>query len=228
MDSGDKEFSTKKKLLSSLSDFTFSNNVIKAFLETKRTLYMTQKYKMKAHIDSPFPTFAGQTISAMHMVLLCLSKELLDPKVGDLSLDVGTGSGYACAVLARATRGTSIFPSVYSCEVIQEIAAFARRNLKADNLLRSVTVKKLDCIKLLKESGMRFDKIQVAASPAFLPIEFIESLRIGGRLIIPIGKAPPQFLYLFSKKRNGSIVSKKLMKVSFVPLVHSSTEAFNF
>jgi protein-L-isoaspartate(D-aspartate) O-methyltransferase len=102
-----------------------NKRVIQAMKKTDRINFMPLALNSSTYRDTPHPIGSGQTISAPHMV--AIMTEALNPKLGDIILEVGAGSGYQAAILSElvGTKG-----HVYTVERIEEIANFAKDNLK--------------------------------------------------------------------------------------------------
>ena len=143
----------REKLISSFGGrYSFSADVRNAFLETDRAHYVVKGQESQAHKDRPLPLPCGQTISAMHMVLMMLSEELARPRPSEAALDVGTGSGYAAAVLARSLgAGIEGNPPVRSVELIKDLAALGKRNLEDDGLADQVSVIAGDAVSIFRD-----------------------------------------------------------------------------
>lgn len=218
----------RKDLLRSMSGrYTFSPAVKAAFIDTEREKYVVKGHEKEAHKDRPLPLPGGQTISAMHMVLMMLSEELGAPRAGEHTLDVGTGSGYAAAVLARSIdAGLGDRPPVVSVEVIEDLADFGRRNLANDDLGSRVIVSVGDAVSMFEGETERFDLIQTAAAPAYVPKPLVDLLRPRGRLIIPVGRRGSQILIRVRKDEAGVVTKKNMGRVAFVPLVHRQCDAY--
>ena len=157
--------------------------------------------------DAPQPIGAGQTISAPHMV--ALMAEALDVRPGQRVLEVGGGSGYHAAVLARlAAPGL-----VVSVEVVPELARRARETLRRLGI-GNVEVVEGDG-SAGHAAGAPYDRISVAAGAPRVPQALVEQLAPDGVLLIPVGPLDMQTLVRVA--RDGS--STPLMAVRFVPLV---------
>jgi protein-L-isoaspartate(D-aspartate) O-methyltransferase len=182
--------------------------VLQAIRDVPRHRFVPESQIGRAYADRPLPIGFGQTISQPYVV--ALMTELLDVKSGDKVLEIGTGSGYQSAVLARLTD------QVWSIEIIPELARRAASTL--DALGYKVKVKQADGYFGWPEEGP-FDGIIVTAAPDHMPQPLIKQLAEGGKLIVPVG--PPgsyQTLWRVTK-RDGKIVSENITDVIFVPLV---------
>ncbi|MFO7946338.1 MAG: protein-L-isoaspartate(D-aspartate) O-methyltransferase [Armatimonadota bacterium] len=185
-----------------------SDTAVEAMHETRRHLFVPEKHRSDAYLDTPLPIGHGQTISAPSIV--ALMTDLLRPQPDDVVLEVGTGSGYQAAVLAHIVK------HVYTIEIIPELAESAERTLKKlgyDN----VSVRAGDGYKGWPESAP-FEGIIVTCAPTDIPQPLVEQLAEGGRMVIPVGQQwQAQDLYVLTKK-NGEIIKKSVLPVRFVPM----------
>jgi len=153
------------------------NNVLSAINTVPRHLFMESGFIQFAYKDNAFPIGAGQTISQPYTV--AVQSELLEIKKGDKVLEVGTGSGYQAAVLVE--MGAKVFTIERQRELF----------LKSQALLKKLGYKLQffygDGYKGLPTYGP-FDKIIVTAGAPFIPEELKQQLKIGGILVIPVGK----------------------------------------
>lgn len=157
----------------------------------------------------PLPIGHGQTISQPFIV--ALMTDLLDLTASDRVLEIGTGSGYQCAVLAQ------IVHLVFTVEIIPELARCAKRTLDSLNYTN---------IRYLQGDGHQgwpenapYDAILVTACAETIPQTLIEQLKPGGRIIIPLGPCDgDQELILVTKNENGIVESHSLLPVAFVPM----------
>lgn len=184
--------------------------VIEAFKKLAREKFMLEKNKDYAYQDGAQIIEAGQTISQPYIVAYML--QALKLNKSDKVLEVGTGSGYAAALLAEITK------EVYTIERIEKLAIKARKVLEKLDY-KNVTVKTGDG-SLGWEEKAPYDAILVSAAAPYVPEKLIEQLAKNGRLVIPIGKRGGiQQLKLLSKKFNGRIKKESLEYVRFVPLL---------
>ena len=183
-------------------------NVLKAISKIPRHLFMDSSFLEHAYQDKAFPIAANQTISQPYTV--AFQSELLQIKNNDKVLEIGTGSGYQTAVLCELKA------KVYSIERQQELFK------KTNNFLSQLgyNPKKLifgDGYKgLLAEAP--FDSIIVTAGAPFVPKPLLAQLKIGGRLVIPVGDAV-QEMTLFVRKGVKAFEKTEFGEFRFVPLL---------
>jgi protein-L-isoaspartate(D-aspartate) O-methyltransferase len=164
----------------------------------------------RAYRNHPLPIGNGQTISQPYIV--ALPPDLLNPKSGDVVLEIGTGSGYQAAVLAE------IVSRVYSIELIAALGNEAAQRLRDLNY-QNVEVKIGDGYAGWPEKAP-FDGIVVTAAAPFVPKALVEQLKTGGRMVIPVGGAGDmQYLKVLVKRADGGVDEKRVLPVRFVPLV---------
>lgn len=182
--------------------------VLNAMGEVPRHRFVAPELQDSAYDDRPLPIGRGQTISQPYIV--ALMTEALRPSPAMRVLDVGTGSGYQAAVLAR------LVARVFGLEVVPELCEAARLRLMSLGF-SNVTVRCADA-RLGWPEESPFDGIVVAAAPAEIPATLVDALAPGGRLVCPVG-AYDQELVLVEKRDDGSTRQETLASVRFVPLV---------
>jgi protein-L-isoaspartate(D-aspartate) O-methyltransferase len=181
--------------------------VLEAFRSVPREVFVPPNLRASAYDDTPLPLVHGQTISQPFIV--AFMTEVLRLRGDEKVLEIGTGSGYQTAILARLTR------IVYSAEVEPELAATARERLGQLGIT-NVVLGTGNGVEIFKEHAP-FDAILSAAAPEHLPESLVDQLADGGRCIIPVGAADLQYLWLIERK-NGHVTRRKLEAVRFVPL----------
>ena len=183
---------------------------LKAFLKLPRELFVRGAWKSRAYADAPLPIGEGQTISQPYVV--ALMTEALKLKPGEKVLEVGTGSGYQAAILREMT------PSVYSIEIRPELSQFAAANLKRAGYA-DIHLKTGDGF-FGWEKHAPFDAILITASANHVPPPLKKQLKVGGRLILPLGSTIYyQTLYLITRVSKNRFTQKALGDVRFVPMI---------
>lgn len=180
--------------------------VLSAMSKTQRHRFVPDNMKLNAYEDTPLPIGEDQTISQPYIV--ALMTELLKLKGGEKVLEIGTGSGYQAAILAEIAK------EVYTIEIVKPLADSARERLNQLGY-KNITVKYGDGYQGWKEHAP-FDGIIVTAAPDHIPQPLIEQLKIGGRMVIPVGSMF-QELKLLTKTEKG-IIEKSIVPVKFVPM----------
>jgi protein-L-isoaspartate(D-aspartate) O-methyltransferase len=184
--------------------------VLEAMRTVPRHEFVPEIYRDQAYEDSPLPTSAGQTISQPYIV--ALMTELVDPQPEYRVLEVGTGSGYQAAILARLVR------DVYTIEIVPDLARTAAQRLER-LAFKNVHVRAGDGY-LGWPEHRPFDAILVTAGAPEIPKPLIEQLATGGRLVIPVNNRDGyQTLQVLEKSRDGKVQVRDVIPVRFVPLI---------
>ena len=183
--------------------------VLAAMVAVPRHEFVLRRYLRRAYGDHPLPIGYGQTISQPYIV--AEMTRLLKLKPGSRVLEIGTGSGYQAAVLTHFTR------HVYSIEIVKPLAKPAKARLKRLGY-RVVEARVGDGYHGWAEKGP-FDAIIVTCAAGRIPPPLVRQLAPGGRMVIPVGRPfTIQSLTLLEKRLDGSIRSKSVMRVRFVPM----------
>jgi len=187
-----------------------SESVRRALGKVERHRLVPAAETSRAYRNHPLPIGGGQTISQPYIV--ALSSDLLNPKAGDVILEIGTGSGYQAAVLAE------IVSRVYSIEIIASLGDAARRRLQELGY-GNIEVRIGDGYQGWPEKAP-FDGIVVTAAAPRVPQALVDQLKPGGRMVIPVGgESEIQVLRLLVKRADGGVDEKRVLPVRFVPLV---------
>lgn len=183
--------------------------VLDAMRRVLRHEFVREVDKPRAYADHPLPIGYDQTISQPYIV--AFMTELLKPKKEHKVLEIGTGSGYQAAVLAE------LIDHVYTIEIIEKLGQKAKNRLEGLGY-KNLTVKIGDGY-YGWEKHAPFDAIIVTAAADHIPPPLVRQLKPGGIMCIPIGgRFQVQSLMLVQKKADGSVVTKQIMHVRFVPL----------
>jgi len=190
----------------------FDARVMQAMARVPRHEFVPGPLRNNAYENRPLPIGHGQTISQPYIV--ALMSDLADVDADEKVLEVGTGSGYQAAILAELVR------EVYSIEIIEPLAEQARDRL-AGLGYANVTTRLGDGYYGWQEHAP-FDAILVTAAANHVPPPLIAQLRAGGRLVIPVGaRFLTQQLLLVEKNADGSLRTRQILPVRFVPLTGS-------
>lgn len=182
---------------------------LNAMREIPRHLFVPPQLANAAYEDSPLPIGEGQTISQPYIVALMTQAAKLTPDA--VVLEIGTGSGYAAAVLSR------IASAVFTIERIEALARKSQELLKELGYA-NVTVRSGDGTLGLPLAAP-FDAILVTAGAPVVPESFLSQLKEGGRVIIPVGDALSQQLLRLRKNAEGRYDHERIESVRFVPLI---------
>ena len=184
-------------------------DVMRALGTVERHEFVPARQKPFAYENRPLPIGHGQTISQPYIV--AMMTDLIEPGHDDIVLEIGTGSGYQAAILAKLVQ------RVYSIEIIKPLADEATARL-ARLGYANVTTKLGDGYYGWEEHAP-FDAIVVTAASSHIPPSLVQQLRPGGRMIIPVGgQFMTQQLLLLEKTKDDEIITRQIAPVLFVPL----------
>lgn len=196
-----------------LTNFLVSINVLKtqsvihAFLMIDRADFVFDRTAQDIYEDYPLPIGHGQTISQPRTVAMMM--EMLEAKEGDKVLDIGSGSGWTTALLGFIVGDEG---SVTGVERVSELVKFGNTNLKKYNLKNVEIIPSEDELGIV---GEEFDRILVSAAASEFPHKLLMQLKVGGKLVIPVGNS----IYEITKKENGELDGKEHYGFTFVPLI---------
>ncbi|CAA0148570.1 protein-L-isoaspartate(D-aspartate) O-methyltransferase [Tenacibaculum maritimum] len=183
-------------------------NVLNAVRKIPRHLFIDSSFESHAYQDKAFPIAAEQTIS--HPYTVAFQSQVLEVKPSEKVLEIGTGSGYQTAVLLELKA------DVYSIE--RQLELFKKTSLFLPKI--GYRAKRLifgDGYKGLPEEAP-FDKIIVTAGAPYVPKALLAQLKVGGRLLIPVGDKV-QMMTLFIRKSPKEFEKHELGDFKFVPML---------
>jgi len=201
----------RRKLVVELKDKGITNKkVLKAIDSVPRHLFLDSSFESHAYQNKAFPIGADQTIS--HPYTVAFQSSLLEVKAGDKILEIGTGSGYQTAVLCELKA------VVFSIERQSELFKTTKKLLPKLNYYPKQLIFG-DGYKGLGEQAP-FDSIIVTAGAPYVPKDLMSQLKVGGRLVIPVG-SDPQIMHLYIRKDEKTFTKEEFGEFRFVPLLES-------
>ncbi|MFN3814801.1 protein-L-isoaspartate(D-aspartate) O-methyltransferase [Brevundimonas sp.] len=183
--------------------------VLAAMESVDRAVFVHEKFLEQAWEDQALPIDCAQTISQPYVVGLMTQALQVGPR--HRVLEVGTGSGYQCAVLSRLAR------FVYSVERYKSLLKEAEARLKALGV-DNVFTRHGDGGEGWREQAP-FDRIMVTAASPHEPRDLLRQLKPGGVLVAPVGRGSVQMLNRYTADEDGAFSRESLLEVRFVPLV---------
>ncbi|MBZ9572183.1 protein-L-isoaspartate O-methyltransferase [Patescibacteria group bacterium] len=186
-------------------------SIIEAFSKIKRIDFLPEDIKNLAELNTALSIGYGQTISQPLVVAFMI--EQLQPQLGDKILDIGSGSGWTTALLAEIVSEKG---KVIAIEIVPELKEFGEQNVAKYNFIEKGTVEFI-CADGSKGSSKEapFDKILASASAKEIPQAWKEQLKIGGKIVTPIGTS----IWLFIKKSEKEFEEIEYPGFVFVPLI---------
>lgn len=181
--------------------------VLEAMWEVDRADFVPPEMQQHAYEDRPLPIGGDQTISQPYMVAYMAQELNLEPNA--VVMEVGTGCGYNAAVLSRIVK------HVFSFEIIDWLAELAQENLERAGI-QGVTARFGDGYQGWPEKAP-FDGIVLTAAPPSIPEPLKQQLRVGGKLLAPVGRTTQKLVRL-EKTGDDMFTEKTLLMVSFVPM----------
>ncbi len=185
-------------------------NVLAAIESVPREIFIEEAFRDHAWEDTALPISCGQTISQPTVVAWMTWALEVGPRMR--VLEIGTGSGYQAAILAKLAR------RVYTVERHKDLLTLAEERFKQLKITNIVT-KRADGSKGWKEAAP-FERIMVTAAAGEIPAVLLDQLAPGGVMVLPVGTSvADQILLRLRKGEDGKITTQHLMNVRFVPLV---------
>jgi len=201
---------TRDRLVQRLREQGIANlAVLDRIRNVPRHIFVDEALGSRAYEDTALPIGYGQTISQPYIVAR-MTEALLEAGAAENVLEVGTGCGYQTAVLAP------LVARLYTIERIEPLLVRARERLK-ELEIRNVRFRHGDGT-LGWKAHAPFDGILVAAAPLTVPEALVKQLRVGGRLLVPIGPEGEQELVRFTRREQG-VLRESIGAVAFVPLL---------
>nr|WP_262913938.1 protein-L-isoaspartate(D-aspartate) O-methyltransferase [Aequorivita vitellina] len=199
----------RKKLVETLKRKGIADkNVLQAIGKIPRHLFMDSGFVDHAYVDKAFPIAADQTISQPYTV--ARQTELLEVKKGDKILEIGTGSGYQAAVLLE--MGATLYTIERQNELFKKTKLFLpklgykpKRMIFGDGYIGL-------------EEEAPFNGIIVTAGAPFVPNPLLAQLKVGGKLVIPVGENV-QIMTVFTRKSDTEFEKEEYGEFRFVPLL---------
>ncbi len=190
-------------------------NVLKAIGEVPRHAFLDKAFAEWAYKDQAFPIAADQTISQPYTV--AFQTQLLDLSFDDKVLEIGTGSGYQASILS------ALLKKVYTIE--RQKILFE----KSSSLLKKLGYFNIRTYYGDGYAGLKkhapFDKILLTAGSTTLPPQLFLQLKIGGKMVIPIGENDTQIMYRITKTGDKTYETEKFGTFKFVPFLEGKAEA---
>jgi protein-L-isoaspartate(D-aspartate) O-methyltransferase len=198
----------RARLIDCLSQEIRDKRVLSVMSRVPREIFVPSDYRYAAYEDMPLSIGYGQTISQPFIV--ALMTQALGLKGGEKVLELGSGSGYQTAILAGLAKW------VVSIERVPQLAESAREVLEK---LGYTNVEIYTAVQALGwPDGAPYDAIIVTAGAPSIPDALLEQLKLGGRLVIPVGSRWEQDLLRVTKRKRGNMV-ESLGGCRFVPLI---------
>ncbi len=182
-----------------------------AMRKVPRHLFVPARLRGAAYSDQPLPIGQGQTISQPYIVAYMTEKGLVGPE--DRVLEIGTGSGYQAAILGELAK------EVYSMEIIRTLAEAAAKQLTQRGY-KSIEVQCGGGYQGWRQHAP-FDVIIVTAAPLEVPEALLEQLKVGGRMVLPVGGSSQELVRM--TRTDTGFERESLIPVIFVPM-KSGTE----
>jgi len=184
--------------------------VLRAMDEVPREYFVAAGFTETAYADQALPIACGQTISQPFVVAYMTEKLEVEPQ--HRVLEIGTGSGYQAAILARLAR------EVVSIERYRTLADAARERLKTLGYT-NVTIRSGDGMAGAPDLAP-FDRVMVTAAAEEVPEALVAQLAEGGKMVLPVGpRHDAQYIVRLTKQPGGALTREELIAVRFVPLL---------
>ena len=185
--------------------------IIEAFRKTPRHLFVNKEYLSHAYDDIPLPTYNGQTISQPYTV--AIMTEALDPMPDNKILEIGSGSGYQAALLARCVGQKG---KIITVELEEKLVEFSKENLKKAKI-KNVKVIEWDGKKGYEKEAP-YDRCMITAGCDEIPKPVLNQIKVSGKIVAPVNDFFGQKMLLVEKVSDKEFKTKNLGSFVFVPL----------
>jgi protein-L-isoaspartate(D-aspartate) O-methyltransferase len=200
---------TQREVAHEAGSRTLDRKVLAVMGDVPRHLFVPRDQQDSAYENRPLPIGHGQTISQPYIV--ALMTDLLRVRPGDRVFELGTGSGYQAAILAKLAK------EVFTVDIVAPLGKQAAERL-ASLGFANAQVKVADGYYGWPEHAP-FDAIMVTAAASHVPPPLVRQLKPGGRMVIPVGTGfLTQHLLLIEKAQDGALATRQVLPVRFVPL----------
>tara|TARA_Y100000031_G_scaffold47699_2_gene54420 strand:+ start:283 stop:921 length:639 start_codon:yes stop_codon:yes gene_type:complete len=188
----------------------FNENELNSFMAVNREDFVPQDLRHRAYEDNPLPLMRGKTISQPTTVMLMT--HVLELKPNEKVFEIGTGSGYQAAIIAKIVEPKG---KVTTTEIIPELVNLAKQNLAKANI-RNVEVYEDDGSNGIPKQT--FDKIIITAACREFPKPLLEQLKPGGIIVGPVGNRNEQEMVRGIKDKNNKLELEFLGPFLFTPM----------
>lgn len=193
------------------SGYLHSDSIIDAFVKIRRTEFIPSDLQAQSEANIPLPIGYGQTISQPMTVAFML--ELLDPQASQHILDVGSGSGWTTALLARIVGDLGHITAI---EVIPELCKDGEKNVSKFSFIKKKAIEfHCQSAEFGFEKNAPYDRILVSASADKIPEALKQQLSIGGKMVIPVRNE----VWFVEKKDISDFSLEKFPGFAFVPFI---------
>jgi len=201
----------KKELIEQMikSKVLKTPKIIEAFEKISRHDFVTKEYFGSSYIDIALPTLNDSTISQPSTV--AIMTEALNPTQGEKILEIGTGSGWQASLLAYCIGSKG---KVVSIEYDKDLMNFAKKNIQKAGLKNIETVCGDGSVGYEKEAP--YDKIIFTCAVPSIPQPILNQLKIGGRIVAPVGPTDEQRMIAIDKTEKGKFKESDIEPISFV------------
>ena len=192
-------------------NFSFMDIELNAFKEVSREEFIPENLKNAAYQDMPLPLVRGKTISQPTTVMIMTHALELNP--GEKVFEIGTGSGYQAAIIARIVGHKG---KVITTEVVPELVQFARQNLRKAKINNAIVYEEDGSNGMPSEAP--FDKIIITAACKEFPKPLLEQLKPNGIIVGPVGDKYEQEMVRGTKDKDGHLQLEFLGQFLFTPM----------